>query len=98
MRFSLAAVLTVASLVAAQRKNPPTDGFAPISKPTKDEKVPAGKTYEIVWEPTADKYPGTVTITLLGGPNQAGLQILGDIEGEFSALPPWVRLCDSSCF
>lgn len=81
MRFSLAAVLAVAGLATAARSPdiPPTDGFAAISKPTKDQKVPAGESLDIKWEPTAEKYPGTVTITLIGGKDPGHLNILDDI-------------------
>jgi hypothetical protein len=76
MRFSITAVLALAtSLVQAQE---PTDGFHPITKPTRGEEVAAGSTYEIVWEPSAS-YPGTVTIGLLGGASQNTLNLLPDI-------------------
>ncbi|KAK0731294.1 Ser-Thr-rich glycosyl-phosphatidyl-inositol-anchored membrane family-domain-containing protein [Lasiosphaeris hirsuta] len=61
MRFSIAAIFALASVVLGQ-----TEGFDAISKPTKDEKVPAGSTYNIVWAPTS-KFTGPITITLLGG-------------------------------
>lgn len=61
MRFSLAAVAALASVVAAQ-----TPGFAPISKPSEGEEVAAGSTYEIKWGVNSS-YPGTVTVALLGG-------------------------------
>lgn len=69
MRFSAAAVLAFASAVLAQ-----TDGFNVITKPTDSEKVPAGSTYEVVWQPGPEKYAGPITIDLVGGPSQQGLQ------------------------
>ncbi|OIW35161.1 hypothetical protein CONLIGDRAFT_43356 [Coniochaeta ligniaria NRRL 30616] len=86
MRFtSTAAILALASSVFAQ-----TPGFDVISKPTKDEVIPAGSTYLIDWEPSSN-WTGTVTIDLLGGPDQAGLQLLSAIAksvdsaaGEYS--------------
>jgi hypothetical protein len=77
MRFTIAAVFAFASAVLAQST---TDGFDVISKPTKDEKVPAGTTYSIVWDPIAS-YDGTVSISLLGGATPATLQNLGVIAG-----------------
>jgi len=72
MRFSVATVLAFASAVLAQ-----TEGFNVITKPTRDEKVPAGSTYEIVWSPGPNKYAGPVTIDLVGGATQ---QTLSKIE------------------
>lgn len=67
------AILALASSVFAQ-----TPGFDVISKPTKGEVVPAGSKYLIDWEPSTN-WTGTVTIDLLGGPDQAGLQNLSVI-------------------
>lgn len=63
-------ILALASSVLAQ-----TPGFDVISKPTKDEVIPAGSTYLIDWEPSTN-WTGPVTIDVLGGPNQGGLQPL----------------------
>ncbi|KAK0746367.1 Ser-Thr-rich glycosyl-phosphatidyl-inositol-anchored membrane family-domain-containing protein [Schizothecium vesticola] len=68
MRFSVATVLALATAVFAQ-----TEGFNVITKPTRDEKVPAGSTYEIVWQPGPDKYTGPITIGLVGGATQQTL-------------------------
>ncbi len=81
MRFSFAAVLAfAASALAAD----PTAGFNPITKPTEGEKVPAGSTYEIVWQPSAT-YPGAITIGLLGGDSPATLSVVDTIA---SKTPP----------
>ena len=72
MRYSLAAVLALASSVLAQDA---TSGFAVISKPTKDEKVPAGKTYEVTWAPNP-QWPGAVTIEIIAGPTNTTLQLV----------------------
>ncbi|KAJ9157406.1 hypothetical protein NKR23_g65 [Pleurostoma richardsiae] len=73
MRFtvSAAALLAFAGAAFAQ-----TDGFDPITKPLKDESIPAGSTYEVTWEASAD-YNGTVTLILLAGSSASTLQ-LGD--------------------
>lgn len=77
MRFTLTtAILALASSVFAQ-----TPGFDVISKPTKGDVVPAGSPYVITWQPSTN-YTGTVTIDLLGGPDQAGLQALSAIASE----------------
>ncbi|KAJ9144859.1 hypothetical protein NKR19_g6245 [Coniochaeta hoffmannii] len=71
MRFTITtALLALASSVVAQ-----TPGFDVISKPTKGEVIPAGSTYVIDWEPSTN-WTGPVTIDLLGGPDQGGLQPL----------------------
>jgi len=76
MRFTItAAVLAFASAVSAQ-----TPGFDAIVKPAENEQVPAGSTYLIDWEPSAN-YTGTVTINLLGGADQGSLQPLSVIAG-----------------
>jgi hypothetical protein len=76
MRFTAAAALfAFAASVLAQN---PTDGFDPIVKPTKGEKVPAGSTYDIEWQPNAT-FTGTVTIALLGGASPSTLQILSTV-------------------
>jgi hypothetical protein len=64
MRFSIAATLAFATSVVAQ-----TAGFNVMTKPTQGEEVPAGSTYEIVWQHGAE-HPGPVTIELIGGPTQ----------------------------
>lgn len=81
MYFSVATVLAFASAVYAQ-----VAGFHPITKPTQDEKVPAGSTYEIVWEPSPD-HPGTVEIALLGGSSPQTLDVIQTIACE--TLPAW---------
>ncbi|KAL2016948.1 hypothetical protein VTK56DRAFT_2824 [Thermocarpiscus australiensis] len=80
MQISVATILAFASAVLAQ-----TEGFDPITKPTKGEEVPAGSTYEIVWEPSA-AHPSTVSIDLLGGADPGHLVVLdtiaASIDGE----------------
>jgi hypothetical protein len=94
MRFSITAVLALAtSLVQAQE---PTDGFHPITKPTRGEEVAAGSTYEIVWEPSAS-YPGTVTIGLLGGASQNTLNLLPDIASKTCPCP-WLKKTNTDRF
>ncbi|KAH6634136.1 Ser-Thr-rich glycosyl-phosphatidyl-inositol-anchored membrane family-domain-containing protein [Chaetomium sp. MPI-SDFR-AT-0129] len=73
MRFSLATLFAFASAVMAQ-----TPGFNPITKPTEGEKVPAGSTYKIVWQPSAAN-PGAITIGLLGGASPALLSVIDTI-------------------
>ncbi len=79
MRFTIstAALVPFASSVLAQT----TPRFDVISKPTKDENVPAGSTYDIVWAPSAG-YTGTVTISLLGGADAGSLQPVETIKSE----------------
>lgn len=76
MQLSLVAVLAFAGATLAQ-----VAGFNPITKPTEGEKVTAGSTYEIVWQPSAT-YPGTIAIGLLGGSSPQDLQVVDAIAGE----------------
>lgn len=63
MRFSIiSAVCAFAATAYAQ-----TAGFDALSIPTQDQKVAAGSTLDITWEPTAAYNKDTVTITLLQG-------------------------------
>ncbi|KAL2145308.1 hypothetical protein VTI28DRAFT_7525 [Corynascus sepedonium] len=73
MRFSIAALLSLATAVVAQ-----TEGFNVITKPTEGEKVPAGSTYEIVWQPS-DDHEGPITIGLLGGSSPQTLSVVDTI-------------------
>lgn len=77
MRFSAAALLAFAASILAQQSA--TDGFDPIYKPEKDQNVPAGKVFEIIWE-VADQYKDLkVDIELLGGKDPNTLVPLGKI-------------------
>lgn len=77
MRFTATtALLALASSVLAQ-----TSGFDPITKPNKGEVIPAGSTFEIQWQASAN-WTGPVTIGLLGGPDAGGLQPVSVIVGE----------------
>jgi hypothetical protein len=73
MRFSIAAVLAFATTGLCQ-----VAGFNVITKPVSGEQVPAGSTYEIVWQPSADQ-PGDITIGLLGGASPSTLDIVATI-------------------
>jgi hypothetical protein len=77
MRFTItSALLALASTVFAQ-----TPGFDVITKPANGEVVPAGSTYVIDWTPSTN-WTGPVTIDLLGGPNQGGLQPLSVLASK----------------
>ncbi|GAB1310159.1 hypothetical protein MFIFM68171_00369 [Madurella fahalii] len=73
MQFTLATVLALANAALAQ-----VAGFHAITQPAEGEQVPAGSTYEIVWQPNAD-YPGTIVIGLLGGATPATLSVVDTI-------------------
>ena len=76
MRFSVAAVLAIATSVFAQ-----TDGFDVISNPYAGEKVIAGLPCEIKWAPSSE-YSGTVRIDVLGGSTPQTLDVVGQVAGE----------------
>ncbi|KAL2155075.1 hypothetical protein VTH82DRAFT_3751 [Thermothelomyces myriococcoides] len=75
MRFSITALLALASAVVAQG---PTGGFNAITNPKEGEEVPAGSTYEIVWLHNK-AWPGDVTIALLGGSSPQTLTVVDTI-------------------
>jgi len=75
MRFTISAAALAALISTALAQ---TSDFDPIFTPTKDEKVPAGKDYEITWQSVA-KYPGGVTLSVLGGADPGSLQPIGTI-------------------
>jgi len=79
MRFSIAAVLALASSVVAQ-----TPGFAVVSKPTKNEEIKAGAPYVIEWAPNAEFEGGAISIELIGGPSQPKQVTLLTIAGKSS--------------
>lgn len=79
MRFSYltAAVLALASSGCAQ------EFFDSITSPTRDQVLPAGKPFDIIWAP--EKVEGTIKITLLEGKTNITL-IPGPIIASQSAL------------
>ncbi|KAK0734892.1 Ser-Thr-rich glycosyl-phosphatidyl-inositol-anchored membrane family-domain-containing protein [Lasiosphaeria miniovina] len=76
MHFSIATTVAFASAVLAQKL--PTPGFDAISRPTKGEKIPAGSSYKIVWEPST-VHTGPIAIDLLGGPTPGLLNVVNSI-------------------
>ncbi len=79
MRFaaSFAALLAIAGSALAQ-----TADFLPVTKPLSNEKVPAGSTYVVEWTVPAKYSSGTITISLIGGKDQASLTGLGTIASK----------------
>jgi hypothetical protein len=75
--FISAAILAYASAVYAAD---PTPGFDVITQPIQDANVPAGSSFDIVWDPSAN-YVGTVTIQLLQGATPSTLSTGVVIEG-----------------
>ena len=80
MRFTMSAAAFAAFITAVLAQ---TADFDAITKPTKDEKIPAGSTYQVEWQVSA-QYLGPVTLSLLGGADPGSLQALGAIGSEFS--------------
>jgi hypothetical protein len=77
MHYSLisAALVALVSSVVAQ-----TAGFDTITSPTLDQDIPAGSSFDIVWEP--ESVDGTVTITLLQGATNSTLEAGPVIAGR----------------
>jgi hypothetical protein len=78
MLYSFVTALALAACALAQN---PTEGFDAITKPTKNENVPAGSTYKITWDLDA-KHPGPITIALLGGATAGTLNVVDTIACE----------------
>lgn len=68
MKFSIVALLAGAGLANAQ-----TPGFDATTSPTQDQTIQAGSSFEIVWDPAAQK--GDATITLLQGASPSTLEL-----------------------
>lgn len=79
MRFSIATVLAFASAALAQ-----TAGFDVLSKPSDQEKIPAGKQYEIVWAPSAEFSGKTVSLVLIGGASQPKQEVIKTIVSKLT--------------
>ena len=79
MRYSFvsAALLALSTSVYAQ-----TAGFDAIVIPVRDQAVPAGKAFEIVWQPGVWTN-GTASITLLQGATDATLQLGETIASSY---------------
>jgi hypothetical protein len=66
--FLSAAILALVSSVAAQ-----TSGFDAITSPTQDQNIPAGSSFDIVWQ--SGTVTGDITITLLQGATPSTLEL-----------------------
>lgn len=79
MRFyaSASAILAIATSAFAQ-----TPDFDPIYTPGKGEVVPAGKTYEVTWSAPAPYKDGTITIELIGGPDDKSLETISEVASQ----------------
>lgn len=88
MRFATlsAALAFVASAIAQ------TAGFDPITSPTQWEKVTAGQTFTIKWQP--GDVQGTVTIGLIGGTAQNKQVPLSTIACKYPARRVFPRMVD----
>lgn len=81
--FSASAVLALASAVVGQ------EFFDSITSPTRDQVIPAGVPFDIIWVP--EKVEGTIKITLLQGPTNTTLAT-GPVIA--SRLPKILQLLD----
>jgi hypothetical protein len=75
----LATILFFATAVFAQ-----TPDFNVITKPLRNEKIPAGSTYQIVWVTSPTLYPGPITLSLIGGVTQTSLSNIQIIASKFA--------------
>lgn len=73
MKFSISAAALLAFVAQAVAQT--TDTFNVMTSPKKDEVVKAGETFQIVWQYN-DKFPGLVSISLIGGKDQGHLYVL----------------------
>ena len=65
--FLSAAILALVSSVVAQ-----TAGFDAMTSPTQDQQIPAGSSFDILWQPGT--VTDAITITLLQGATAGTLQ------------------------
>ena len=79
MKVTITAATLLAWVSAALAQ---TAGFDAITVPAKDESIPAGSTYTVKWDYSAD-YAGTVSIQLLQGADPTTLQ-LGPVIASMS--------------
>lgn len=79
---SLAALLALAASALAQANGDATAHFDVLDKPEVNQKVPAGKTFQIVWQPSAEYNDDTVSLHILGGESFNTLQDKGEIVGK----------------
>jgi hypothetical protein len=79
MKFalSISALAAFAASVMAQ-----TADFNPVFTPEDNQEVPAGKTFEITWKAPAKYADGTVSLELIGGPDQNSQDKIADIAGK----------------
>ncbi|KAF3767965.1 hypothetical protein M406DRAFT_70065 [Cryphonectria parasitica EP155] len=74
---ALQALCFLAGFASAQ-----TDGFDAITRPTKNESITAGSTTHITWE-YDDKWPGDITITLIGGSSPSTLSPVDNLTSNY---------------
>lgn len=67
-------LLSTATRILTQSQSAQTEGFCVMTSPAKDEVVPAGSDYDIVWE-SGSSNTGSVYITLLEGSSPSLLQL-----------------------
>lgn len=68
-----------------QLTSPPkaqTPGFAAIAAPEKDQNLTAGETTTVIWDYDS-KWPGEITIMLIGGPSSSTLSPVSNLTGMF---------------
>lgn len=77
MRFLVPLIALLGAIIPAITA--PTSGFHTLTRPDKNEKVPAGKRYKVKWK-VSEKYEDEkVIISLLGGDSRSTLEYMGTI-------------------
>lgn len=84
--FSVSALVAALAARALGQDLDPDPNFDAITRPGLNEAVVAGTTYTIEWTVPPTAPSGPVTITLLGGPNQGGLDPVATVVSKL--LPP----------
>jgi hypothetical protein len=77
MQFSVAAFLALAGSAIAQYVEP-TSGFNPLTTPTSNEVIPAGKPFTIKWTPAGGN-GAPVSLYAYAGESASTLQEVGTI-------------------
>lgn len=92
MKVTITAATLLAWVSAALAQ---TAGFDAITVPVKDESVPAGSTYTVKWDYSAD-YAGTVSIQLLQGADPTTLQLGPVVASTSSAIASNISCVNSA--
>ena len=79
MRFLVPLIALLGAIIPATTAQ--TSGFHALTRPHRNEKVPAGKKYKVEWKVAEEYEDEKVVISLLGGDTGSTLEPIGTIGG-----------------